>query len=170
MNHSTYINDSSSDTIRHVLRAASGIGIACIALAGHWSHPWALFALSGLSVYLTCSAIIGKGLWDAFFKSDTDETGTNVARAERAGRGVTAGVAMGTVLSGALLLDPVDVFVLMLVGVYTGLSALTGWDPVRALFGGRAEAANDRLTRAIPAAVGHTGLGGTGRTADKRAA
>ena len=72
-------------------------------------------------------------------------------------------------ISGAVLLNPVDVFVLMLIGVYAGMSAITGWDPVRALFA-RRETVNEGLTRPIPAAVGQTGLGGTGRLDEHRAA
>ncbi len=170
MTYATNMNDTTFNTTGRVLRAASGIGIACIALAGYWSHPWALFALFTVSVYLTSSAIVGRGLWDALFKPSADDAGSNVARAERAGRGLTAGVTMGTVISGALLLDPVDVFVLMLVGVYAGMSAITGWDPVRALFAERRHTANAGLTRPIPVTVGQTGLGGTGQIADRRAA
>jgi len=159
MTYATNMNDTTFDTTGRVLRAASGIGIACIALAGYWSHPWALFALFTVSVYLTSSAIVGRGLWDAFFKPSAGDAGGNVTRAERTGRGLTAGVTMGTVISGALMLNPVDVFVLMLVGVYAGMSAITAWDPVRALFAGRGQTANGGLTRPIPVTVAQTGLG-----------
>ncbi len=164
MNYATDI----SNTTGRVLRAASGIGIATVALTGLWSHPWAVFALSTVGVYLTSSAIVGRGLWDAFFKGQTDDT-ANVTASERAGRGVTAGVTLGTVISGALMLNPIDMFVLLLVGMYSGMSALIGWDPVRALFA-RRETVNEGLTRPIPVTVGQTGLGGTGRLDEHRAA
>lgn len=164
MNHATDI----SNTTGRILRAVSGIGIATVALTGLWSHPWAVFALSTVGVYLTCSAIVGRGLWDALFTGQSDDT-ANVTAAERTGRGVTAGVTLGTVISGALMLNPIDMFVLMLVGMYAGMSALIGWDPVRALFD-RTQTVNPGLTRPIPVTVGQTGLGPTGQMDEHRAA
>ena len=169
MNYATITNDTETNITGRVLRAASGIGIATVALTGYWSHPWVLFALFAVSIYLTSSAIVGKGLADLFFKSSTSDIG-NVSASERAGRSVTAGVTMGTVISGALMLNPVDMFVLLLVGMYTGMSALIGWDPVRALFGGSSKSTDKGLTRPIPATIGQTGLGGTGHLDEPHAA
>lgn len=161
MAYTTDINRTKPDTTGRVLRAASGIGLATVALTGVWSHPWAVFTLCAVSIYLTTSAIVGRSLFDGFFTGTTDDS-ANVAPSERAGRGVTAGVTLGTVISGALMLDPFDMFVLLLVGMYSGMSALIGWDPVRAIFS-RRQTAGHGLTRPIPATFGQTGLGGTGR-------
>ena len=168
MTYATDLTHTKPDTTARVLRAASGIGLATVALTGVWSHPWAVFTLCTLSIYLTASALVGRGLFDGLFTGKTDDS-ANVTASERAGRGVTAGVTLGTVISGALMLDPIDMFVLLLVGMYAGMSALMGWDPVRAMFS-RRQSAGHGLTHPIPVTVGQTGLGGTRRMDGHRAA
>lgn len=146
--------------------------MAAAALSGYWSHPLALFVLLSASIYVTTSAIVGRGLWDALMDSSTAADQGNVTAPERAARGITAAAVTGAALSGALVLNAAEVFVLMAAGLYAAASAITAWDPLRALFGTGADAApvDAGLRKAIPATVGQTGLAGVGQDAEQDAA
>lgn len=87
-----------------MLRATIGVGVAGTFLTGIWVSPAWIFTASVLSVYLVASAILNKTLIDVFFKSpskgaavwtDQERTRGNIGRAAR---GVTDGVAMGSVV------------------------------------------------------------------------
>lgn len=172
MTRTICLNEVNPKITGRVLRGAAGIGMAAAALSGYWSHPLALFALLSASIYVTTSAIIGRGLWDGLIKPSTAADPGNVTIPERTARGVTAAAVMGAIVSGTLVLDAADVFMLMLAGVYAAASAITAWDPLRALFDAGPDAApvDAGLRKAIPATVGQTGLAGVGQAAEQDAA
>lgn len=142
MNTYAYIDDSLDANLNpRILRAVLGMGASGMVLAGYWLQPLWIFTLAVVSVYLMVTAIIGEGLLDVLFRAASRETGTepeldrNVLYGPgRAARGVTAGAALGSVISGLLLLDPGEIFALNVVGFYTGMTAIMAWDPVYGLF------------------------------------
>lgn len=115
-----------------MLRATIGVGVAGTFLTGIWVSPAWIFTASVLSVYLVASAILNKTLIDVFFKSpskgaavwtDQERTRGNIGRAAR---GVTAGVAMGSVLGDTVIdayaLEAVEIFMLNLGGALLAMT------------------------------------------------
>lgn len=69
---------------KRVLRAGLGVAATGIFLVGYLVTPVWIFALSALSIYLTISAILGKGVADVFKGEAFRSAALPVSKAVRA--------------------------------------------------------------------------------------
>lgn len=133
INDETYYGSWSRRAPRVVLGTAAFSAI----LTGYEDAPVAIFILSLVSIYCMITAILGQGLLDVLFRpaQTAAEDGAvshpcNIAVPERVARGAVSGAALGSVLSGAFVLDAGDVFTLGAAGALLGLTATVAWCPV----------------------------------------
>jgi len=133
INDETYYGSWSRRALRVVLGTAAFGAI----LAGYKNSPVAIFVLSAVSIYCMITAILGQGLLDALFRAvqTSAEEGAashprNIAVPEQVARGAVSGAALGSVLSGAFVMDAGDIFTLGAAGALLGLTATVAWCPV----------------------------------------
>lgn len=135
-----YVDDTfDAGLYKRVRRAMAGMGAVGIVVAGLAHDPRWIFILSGLSIYLTTTAIIGEGVVDLFDRladrrgqdeDDAIEFALNVGGGDRLARAAAAVVVFASIMDGvSAALDPVDYFLWTLVGFYAGMTAILAWDP-----------------------------------------
>lgn len=117
-----------------VLRATIGVGLTATFLTGVWVTPAWVFTASVLAIYLVGSAILDKSLLDVVFKAPSEEAAVptdyerNRGNLGRVARGVTAGVAMGSVLGDAAIdayaLEATEIFMLNVGGMLLAMTTL----------------------------------------------
>lgn len=124
-----------SDLNARILRVTIGLGVAGTFLTGIWTSPAWIFTASVLSIYMVASAILNRSLVDAFSKSANEEAAAptdcqKIRRGNigRAARGVTAGLAVGSVLGDAVIdayaLEAIEIFMLNVSGAFLAMTTL----------------------------------------------
>lgn len=123
--------------IRRVLRVTLGTAAFGAVLTGYANAPAGIFVLSAASIYCMVTAILDQGLLDVLFRAvqtaaaeRTASHACNMADPERVTRGAAAGAALGSVLSGAFVMDAGDIFTLGAAGAFLGLTATVAWCPL----------------------------------------
>lgn len=135
-----YVDDTfDAGLYKRVMRAAAGLGLAGIVVAGVAHDPRWIFVLSALGIYLTTTAIIGEGIFGLFDRlvdklvredDDSIEFDLNVGGGDRLARAAAAVVVFASIMDGvSAALDPVDYFLWTLAGFYAGMTAILAWDP-----------------------------------------
>lgn len=141
MNTYSHVNSELDTNFNaRVLRAIIGVGLTGTFLTGIWVTPAWVFTASVLAIYLVGSAILNRSLLDVVVKRPSEEA---VAQADyerkrgnigRAARGVTAGVAMGSVLGDAAIdayaLEALDIVMLSVGGAFLAMTTLFRGDRV----------------------------------------
>lgn len=126
---------------KRMMRVTLGLGAIGLALTRYKADPLGIFLLSTISIYLMISAIIGRGVLDIVLKGVRSQTrkasvshALNLQAPERVVRGITAGVALGSVVSSTFVLNPLDFFALNLAGFFFATTAAIAWCPIVGLF------------------------------------